>query len=211
MNPGTMTTAGNLVFQGRADGRFVAYRATDGEVLWSAELGLGISAPPVTYTVDGQQYVSLLVGWGGAGLIAGTLAGQHGWKYKLHPRRLYTFALGGSGEIPTSPPPTLAEPIDPPDFEVDGQLASYGQSVYAQSCFLCHGGGAVSGGGAPDLRESPIALSKEAFKSVVIDGAKFANGMPRFQHFTDKELDGLMHYFRKMARNHVQAAAADGE
>ncbi|MGB1885365.1 MAG: PQQ-dependent dehydrogenase, methanol/ethanol family, partial [Gammaproteobacteria bacterium] len=103
-NPGTMTTAGNLVFQGRADGEFVAYHAVSGERLWSLDLGSGISAPPVTYAVDGKQYVSLLVGWGGAGLISGSLAAQHGWKYKVHPRRLYTFAIDGDTPVPPSPP-----------------------------------------------------------------------------------------------------------
>ncbi|NIP79274.1 MAG: PQQ-binding-like beta-propeller repeat protein, partial [Gemmatimonadetes bacterium] len=63
--PGTMTTAGNLVFQGRVDGTFVAYHAETGEELWSYDLGLGITAPPITYSVDGRQYVALLVGWGG--------------------------------------------------------------------------------------------------------------------------------------------------
>jgi quinohemoprotein ethanol dehydrogenase len=65
-NAGTLTTAGNLVFQGQADGRLLAHRADDGEMVWSADLGLGISAPPITYSVDGTQYVALLVGWGGS-------------------------------------------------------------------------------------------------------------------------------------------------
>ena len=59
-----LTTAGNLVFQGRLDGAFVAYRADTGEEVWSTDLGLGVSAPPITYAVDGRQYVALLVGWG---------------------------------------------------------------------------------------------------------------------------------------------------
>ncbi len=207
-NPGTMTTAGNLVFQGRADGRFVAYDASSGEPLWSTELGLGISSPPVTYTVDGRQYVSLLVGWGGAGLIAGSLAAQHGWKYGVHPRRLYTFALDATGKVPPMPPPAFAQPVDPPDFEIDPALAAYGQSIYAQSCFLCHGGGAVSGGYAPDLRESPLVLSRQAFEDVVLKGAKRANGMPRFTAFTQRELDGLTHYIRQMARQAVASRQA---
>ena len=199
-NPGTMTTAGNLVFQGRADGEFVAYHAVSGERLWSLDLGSGISAPPVTYSVDGKQYVSLLVGWGGAGLISGSLAAQHGWKYKVHPRRLYTFAIDGDTPVPPSPPPTYAQPIDLPDFKIDEKLARYGNQLWAESCFLCHGGGVVSGGGAPDLRESPIATVREAFVDVVVNGAKHANGMPRFKHFTDKEIDGLLHYIRERAR-----------
>ncbi|NIX19947.1 MAG: PQQ-binding-like beta-propeller repeat protein, partial [Actinobacteria bacterium] len=47
-SPGTLTTAGNLVFQGRLDGVFAAYRADTGEELWTHDLGLGISAPPIT-------------------------------------------------------------------------------------------------------------------------------------------------------------------
>ncbi|MEM7542528.1 MAG: PQQ-dependent dehydrogenase, methanol/ethanol family [Pseudomonadota bacterium] len=208
-NPGTMTTAGNLVFQGQADGQFVAYNATNGEKLWSIDLGLGISAPPVTYTVGGKQYVSLLVGWGGAGLIAGTLAAQHGWKYRSHPRRLYTFSLDGDKSVPKMPPPVWAQPVDPSDFKIDESLASYGQQLYSQSCFLCHGGGAVSGGNAPDLRESPIVLSKEAFKAVMVDGAKLANGMPRFKDWDEKQLEAITHYVRKMARKAVKQMASN--
>lgn len=199
-NPGTMTTAGNLVFQGRADGMFVAYDARTGETLWEINLRHGISAPPITYSVDGKQYVSLLVGWGGAGVMLGDQAAQHGWKYGVHTRRLFTFALDATGKVPDSPPPTFATPLDPPDFVVDETLAEYGKNIYAKSCFLCHGGGAVSGGMAPDLRESPMFLSREALRSVVIAGAKKDRGMPRFPRFKEQELEALTHYVRKMAR-----------
>ena len=64
-NGGTLTTAGNLVFQGLADGRFVAFNATTGEKLWESPTGTGIVAAPATYMVDGVQYVSIAVGWGG--------------------------------------------------------------------------------------------------------------------------------------------------
>ena len=149
--------------------------------------------------------MSLLVGWGGAGLISGSLAAQHGWKYKVHPRRLITFALDGKVPMPPSPPPAYAKPVDVPDFKIDAELAAYGQDVYAHSCFLCHGGGGVSGGYAPDLRESPLGLTREAFKEVVVKGAKLANGMPRFGDFTDREIDGLMHYIRQEARTAIMA------
>lgn len=70
-NPGTMTTAGNLVFEGRIDGTFAACDARNGKALWSVNVGSGISAPPITYSVGGKQYVSLLVGWGGAAISLG--------------------------------------------------------------------------------------------------------------------------------------------
>src|SRR5262249_23644324 len=64
---GVLATAGNLVFQGRADGMFTAYRASDGKQLWEFDAGTGIMAPPVTYSVDGVQYLSVMAGWGGGG------------------------------------------------------------------------------------------------------------------------------------------------
>src|SRR6516165_5101181 len=63
---GVLTTAGNLVIQGRADGVLAAYRANDGKPLWQADAGTGIMAPPVTYLVNGVQYVSVMAGWGGS-------------------------------------------------------------------------------------------------------------------------------------------------
>jgi len=199
-NPGTLTTAGNLVFQGRADGEFVAYQAETGEALWSVNVGSGISAPPITYSVDGKQYISLLVGWGGAGLISGTMAAQHGWAFRKHPRRLLTFALDSTVPMPPSPPPFFPKPIDVPAFEIDEELAQYGLSIYSQACFLCHGGGGVSGGYAPDLRASTLALSRDAFVDVVQNGAKRSGGMPRFSELGDREVDGLLHYVRRQAR-----------
>ena len=207
-NAGTMTTKGGLVFEGLADGEFNAYNAVNGDKLWSVNVGLGVSAPPVTYAIDGKQYVSVLVGWGGGGLISGTLAAQHGWKYRVHPRRLITFALDSKVPMPPSPPPVQAKPIDVADFKIDPQLAAYGKEVYSHSCFLCHGGGAVAGGMTPDLRESPIPTSKEAFKQVLIGGVRVPMGMPRFADFTDREVDGLMHYIRDVARKAVVGPTA---
>ena len=183
-----------------ADGKFFAYQAQTGEPLWLVDVGSGISAPPITYSVDGKQYISLSVGWGGACLIAGTLAAQHGWAYKKHPRRLLTFALDSTLPMPASPPPYFPTAIDDPGFAIDEALAQHGLSVYSQSCFLCHGGGAVSGGYAPDLRASELVLSRAAFDEVVRKGAKMAAGMPRFPEFSAREVDGLMHYVRQQAR-----------
>src|SRR5262249_40500373 len=64
---GVLATAGNLVFQGRADGVLAAYRANDGKQLWQFDAGTGIAAPPVTYLANGVQYVSVMAGYGGGG------------------------------------------------------------------------------------------------------------------------------------------------
>ena len=93
-NGGTLTTAGNLVFQGTADGRFVAYNAKTGEKLWETPTGTGVVAAPSTYEVDGKQYVSIAVGWGGVYGIAARATERKG------PGTVYTFAVGGNATTP---------------------------------------------------------------------------------------------------------------
>ncbi len=206
-NPGTLTTASNLVFQGRADGALVAYNAINGAQVWSIELGSGISAPPITYTVDGVQHISLLVGWGGAlPAIAGSLAAQHGWAYRVHPRRLFTFSLNGTVPVPPSPPPVVPTPLDVEGFQVDAALATEGRTLYSEVCAMCHGGGAVSGGKAPDLRASPIATDRATFADVVVNGRQVL-GMPRFKEFGDRDVDALYNYIRQQARKGLKTAS----
>lgn len=61
-NGGTMTTAGNLVFFGDITGKFHALDAKNGKELWTMNVGSGVGAGPMTYAVDGKQYVAILVG-----------------------------------------------------------------------------------------------------------------------------------------------------
>jgi quinohemoprotein ethanol dehydrogenase len=205
-NPGTMVTAGNLVFQGRANGNFVAYDAKNGTKLWSVFLGSGISAPPVTYEVDGTQYVSILVGWGGAGVgfAGGSASARYGWAYRAQTRRLFTFALDGQAKMPAFEPPAFPEPIVPADFAVDDKLADKGRGVYVEHCLMCHGAGGVSGGASPDLRASPVLLDPGATKAIVNGGARIPLGMPQFKELSDDDLEALRHFVRKQA-----AATAD--
>ncbi|MCZ6658623.1 MAG: PQQ-dependent dehydrogenase, methanol/ethanol family [Gammaproteobacteria bacterium] len=198
-NPGTLTTAGNLVFQGRADGDFAAYNAATGELLWKFPVGLGIAAPPITYAIDGRQYVALLVGWGSAfAALGGEDANALGWAYGRHMRRLVTFSLDGKTPLPPLPPPEVPTPIEAPFFEVDETTALTGADVYGQ-CSFCHGDDALSGGSAPDLRASPIVLSAEAFEEVVRSGGARALGMPSFSNLSDNQLSELRHYIREQA------------
>ncbi|MCC7252138.1 PQQ-dependent dehydrogenase, methanol/ethanol family [Hyphomicrobium sp.] len=198
---GTLTTAGNLVFQGRIDGHFLAYDARDGKELWSVNVGLGISAPPVTYSVDGIQYVSLLVGPGGVGVNigGGSIMAQYGWAYGAQVRQLLTFALDGNKPMPDVGPPSFVTALTPAGFTPDDQLADHGETVYKRSCAFCHSAGAVSGGYAPDLRASEVFLDVEQLKKVVQEGALALNGMPRFRHLADDALKALQHYVRKQA------------
>jgi alcohol dehydrogenase (cytochrome c) len=63
---GVMTTAGGLVFTGTPEGRFIAFDDETGEELWSFQTGSGVVGQPVTWDKDGEQYVSVISGWGGA-------------------------------------------------------------------------------------------------------------------------------------------------
>jgi quinohemoprotein ethanol dehydrogenase len=195
-NAGTLTTAGNLVFQGTAEGFFNAHNATTGEKIWSFDAGLGISAPPITYKIKGKQYVALLVGWGGA--FAGLGNKVLGWEYNKHMRRLIVFSLDGKAIVPAQPAKYFAEPYIDKTFKIDEKLAEQGKNLYWQ-CFSCHGQNAEARGMAPDLRESGIPLSFEAFKAVVHDGSKASMGMPAYNYFSDEELKALMHFIRKSA------------
>jgi quinohemoprotein ethanol dehydrogenase len=199
-NAGTMTTAGNLVFQGRVDGTLRAYNATTGEELWSHDLGLGISAPPVTYSVDGKQYIALLVGWGGgvAGL-GGDISTANGWAYGMQDRRLVAFSLDGEQVLPEQPPAAEAQPIEMLQFEIDDAMADQGADEYGVRCTACHGWDAISAGMAPDLRGSPILASEQAFADIVRGGSLQVNGMPVFEHLSDDELLAIRHFVRREA------------
>lgn len=63
---GVMTTAGNLVFWGTPEGYLKAADAKTGKELWKFQTGSGIVAPPITWEQDGEQYISVVSGWGGA-------------------------------------------------------------------------------------------------------------------------------------------------
>jgi outer membrane protein assembly factor BamB len=59
---GTLATAGGLVFTGEPNGRFNAYDAATGAALWSADTGASVGAPPMSYVVNGRQFVAVATG-----------------------------------------------------------------------------------------------------------------------------------------------------
>lgn len=189
VNGGTLATAGGLVFQGRGDGWFVAHDAADGRELWKFNAGNGIVAPPITYSVDGVQYLSILAGYGIA-------PDDPGWRYGVHPPRLLTFRLGGTAELPPTPGPHFGPPPLPgPPLPFDAAAAARGAELYAGGCGMCHGGGErPAGGNGPDLRGSAIARDAEAFRHLLRSGALAARGMPLYDELSDAEIDDLRSY-----------------
>jgi quinohemoprotein ethanol dehydrogenase len=104
---GTVTTAGNLVFQVINDGRFRAISADKGEILYEARTGRTGMAPPITYEVDGKQYVAF---GGGLGRAANAV-GPNDAKVDNAPI-MFVFALDGKAELP-SPAPAPAPASGP--------------------------------------------------------------------------------------------------
>jgi quinohemoprotein ethanol dehydrogenase len=206
-NGGTMTTLGNLVFEGQANGDFVAYAADSGTKLWSFYCAMGITGAPITYSVNGRQYVSVVAGWGGGGAgYLGSLAAQHGWVARVHQHRLLTFTLGGQAQLPANlPPPQFVVPIDDPKVAIDPEKAKQGGVLYSRTCVTCHGSGVVASGFAPDLRASTIPLSAETFERIVRGGLP-ARGMPQFGELSPADLDNIRAYIRQRARETLAAS-----
>lgn len=176
-NGGVMTTAGDLVFQGNANGEFVAYAATSGQQLWAVQTGSNISAAPASYSIDGKQFVVIPVG--GAGGLQFVYPQMHARENAVAPTRLMAFSLDGRHNFPTTPPPAMLP--EQPVLEADGEVIEYGEELYGWACKSCHGyqGVARAGGSVPDLRYAN-ASTHEAWNGIVIGGAYRSSGMPSF-------------------------------
>lgn len=193
-NGGVLATGGNLLFQGVNTGDFAAYNAKDGTKLWSFDAQNGILSAPISYTVGGKQYVTVIASF------RSSFANQPNWDYRQQKRRVLTFALGGKARLPKFV--RVAEPVlDDPAFVVDAQKAAVGAGIYGTSCVICHGGGMIAGGAGPDLRKSQIPLDAEAFNAVVRGGALMERGMGKFDNLSDAEVEGLRHFIRSRARD----------
>ncbi|CAN7258700.1 PQQ-dependent dehydrogenase, methanol/ethanol family [Phenylobacterium sp. LjRoot219] len=209
-NGGTLTTGGNLVFQGAGDGWFRAYNASSGKPLWKFNAGLGIVGAPISYAVNGKQYVSVLVGYGGTTAALSDFLNV-GWKYGAQPRRLLTFALDGKATLAPSPGPDMqVHAVDDPSIQIDEKDVAVGRQL-SIACIACHGVGLKAAGSpAPDLRESQIALSQDGLKEVLKGGALAERGMPQFD-FTDGQIRQLHAYIRATAREALGTRKASDE
>jgi PQQ-dependent dehydrogenase (methanol/ethanol family) len=177
-NGGTLATGGDLVFQGDHRGIFRAHDARNGRVLWEFDGGRGIMAGPITYRVNGEQYVAVLAGYGGSMGVAS----ESPWMpTPPPPGMLLVFKLGGTGVMPPSPPvPDL--PFARTDETFTEEQVAVGQHWYGQFCQICHEGPVN-----PDLFRSAMARSPEAWKAVVIDGVLADNGMASFKEYLTPE------------------------
>ena len=183
-NGGTLTTAGDLVFQGTADGEFVAFRASSGERLWSFPAQTGIVAPPISFALDGEQYVSLNVGWGGAyALVFGEFVRAESMP---NVSRVLTFKLGADGSLPEVDwQPTVR--FEPPVQTASRETIREGFALFQETCMGCHGLNAVSGMLIPDLRGSSSLHEIAAWDAIVREGVLRDQGMAGFGEHLDTQ------------------------
>jgi len=175
-NGGVLATAGALVFEGSADGKLSAFDAKTGRTLWSFDAKMGIMAPPISYAVDGKQYIAVMAGYGGAYGVSSAFSPNTG------PRpngRLLVFAIDGKAPYtvqrnPSGPPVIVAQNWTPAQVE-------HGRQIFETTCAMCHGAGAHSSGVLPDLRRSGALADADAWKEILINGALQDQGMVSFK------------------------------
>lgn len=206
-NGGVLSTAGGLVFQGQLEGEFAAYDAATGDKLWSADVKSGAASGPGTYSIEGEQYVTITTGWGSAyGLSAGfaydeTVPSTVG--------KVVTFKLNGNQIIADHDLVPIERVAQAEPFGDEAMVAE-GSVHYARNCTVCHGPLAISSGVLPDLRWSAITGNEAAWDGVVQEGNLASNGMVSFSNILTKEdTDAIRAYVLSQA--HVAMAADSAE
>ncbi|WP_206370189.1 PQQ-dependent dehydrogenase, methanol/ethanol family [Solimonas marina] len=171
-NGGTLATAGNLVFEGTADARIIAFNARTGQQLWDSPTGTGVIAAPISYEIDGKQYISVAAGWGG--VYGESQRASEG----NTPGTVYTFVLGGKAPLPKFTEYQRGALLsgvkyDPKDVEA-------GTALYVSNCVFCHGvPGVDKGGNLPNLGYVDKTFI-EHLDQFVFNGPFVSKGMPDF-------------------------------
>lgn len=201
-NGGVMATAGNLVFQGNAEGNIVAFAADTGEQLWSVTTGSSISAAPASFLLDDKQYILMPVGSGGG--LQFYYPQMHSTDNSQGPTRLMAFSLDGNANLPLAADNSRKLP-EQPALEATADTIGYGKEMYAWLCKGCHGFEAVAraGGSVPDLRYATNE-THQIWNGIVIGGAKRANGMPSFE-LDAEESEAIRSYVLSLSNSLRQA------
>ncbi|MGJ8669633.1 MAG: PQQ-dependent dehydrogenase, methanol/ethanol family [Oceanococcus sp.] len=202
-NGGTLSTAGNLVFQGTADGRFVAYAADSGETLWQSKTNSGVVAAPISYELDGEQYVTVMAGWGGVYAIAFASALQPQIRIPTEARVL-TYKLGGKAALPVAKSRAVELPTAP-KVHVDDAALAVGKQLYHGFCAVCHGVSGIASAMVPDLRYMNEQTRKDFY--AIVSGSRAAEGMPPFGHLVTPEYSVLIEQYLASLTIQLSAAA----
>jgi mono/diheme cytochrome c family protein len=168
---GVLATGGNLVFMGNSGGKQIsAYDAKNGDKLWTFDAQTAVYAAPITYELDGAQYIAASVG--------GAAQGDY---FAPSYARMLVFKVGGTTKLPPNAPYT-PRALNPPPATASGDVVARGSQVYAENCSACHGANATQqrGNNAPNLTTTPLLYGQEAFDQVVLKGGRLERGMTNF-------------------------------
>ena len=176
-NGGLLATAGDLVFQGTTDGYLKAYAADTGKLAGEVFVGTSIMAAPATYSVEGEQFIVVLAGYGGAQLdefLEGSAARKYG-----NAGRIVAFRLGG-GKVPVPQEKNWDANIPslPERMAADRATLDHGELLFGQYCGMCH---VLSDepSGYPNLLRLPPG-KHAIFDEIVLRGALAGRGMASF-------------------------------
>jgi PQQ-dependent dehydrogenase (methanol/ethanol family) len=207
-NGGLLATAGGLLFQSAGSGVFHAYDARSGAKLWQFDAQATAQGGPITYRLDGEQYIAIAIGNGGLHWIAGGLTSP---QRKGPPTgRVLVFKLGGKLEYPrvaTDPGPVP----EPPAIVASKAQIADGATDFARYCAGCHGFGAVSGQVTPDLRRSPAIQQRTTFQAILLNGLLIQNGMPSFEGVLDEDQAEHLRAFLAAEAEYLRRAGGSGE
>ncbi|MBV23580.1 MAG: PQQ-dependent dehydrogenase, methanol/ethanol family [Rhodospirillaceae bacterium] len=201
---GVLSTAGNLVFQAKDDGNFTAYDAATGEVLHRIQTGNTIVAAPATYSIDGEQYVVVMAGWGGA--VGGFYAPGAAVEKYVNDGRILAFKLGG-GAVPLPPerePPAAI--LELPALTASEETLKRGGTVFRKACHKCHRN---LHGIYPDLRRM-TPDKHEMFLEIVRGGLLQEGGMASFADSLSEEDAQAIHDYLIAAAIKARAAESSG-
>ncbi len=169
---GVLSTGGGLVFYGGGGGRFQAFDDRTGVRLWASPPGTGIMAAPISYQIDGEQYVAVVAG------VGGSLGGHFARLENQNEGQVLAWKLGGKAKWPV-PQPRVPAVVNAPKLSVGKEVVEKGQALYHEYCHVCHGVGAVASGLYPDLRHAS-AETHDHWKDIVLGGIRAAKGMASF-------------------------------
>ena len=186
---GVLSTKGDLVFQGTDTGLLRVFDAHDGKLLKQIETGSSIIAAPMSYEIDGVQYVAVMAAWGGGGWFI-TNPQSAAYTYG-NEGRVLVFRLDGGATPkpqPLADPGPLPEP--PPLTEHRAEVLARGARLFAENCSICHQN--TPRGGTPDLRRMSVAVH-QTFNDIVLRGQRRPLGMPQWDDVLSEADSNAIH------------------
>jgi quinohemoprotein ethanol dehydrogenase len=192
---GSTTTAGNIVFIGRSDGRLQAYNAKNGTLLSSFQTGAGANDAPTIFKHNGHEQVAFFAA---GNALAASPHGDNLWLLSLD-GTLNQVASPSAGTGIAHAGETTNKNGQPPTKSTTAGNASAGQAIFASNCSTCHGATGRGGNGGPDLTTIPSAKQLSVVVKQVTNGG---SGMPAFKgSLTSTQIQDVAAYVTQKITN----------